>query len=150
MPTEAARYPSLFRAWIALSLALALHVADEALTGFLGVYNATVSVLTDRWPWLPAPTFTFGVWLTGLILAVAVLLVLSPYVLRGERWTRPLAWVFAIIMAGNGLAHTAGTVSGRTVAAVTFDRPMPGFYSSPFLIAGAIYLAVQLRRTRKN
>ena len=33
---------SLARAWILLCLALALHVFDEATTGFLGVYNPTV------------------------------------------------------------------------------------------------------------
>jgi hypothetical protein len=29
-------------AWIALCLAFALHIIDEALTGFLSVYNPTV------------------------------------------------------------------------------------------------------------
>ncbi|MGO8792293.1 MAG: hypothetical protein ACLQVL_33560, partial [Terriglobia bacterium] len=57
----------LFWAWIALCLALALHVVDEASTGFLSVYNPTVVALRKSRPWLPFPVFTFGVWLAGLV-----------------------------------------------------------------------------------
>jgi hypothetical protein len=60
---------------------------------------------------------------------------------------RPLGYVFAVIMLLNGIGHTAGTIAGRSVASVHFARPMPGFYSSPFLIAAAIYLLIQLRRS---
>lgn len=141
------RYPGLFRAWLALCLALAVHVTDEALTGFLNVYNPTVMVLKQRAPWLPLPEFTFGLWLGGLIVGVVLLALLSPFLLSGARWVRPVAWVLAALMIANGLAHAAGTVLGRTVGEVTFDRPMPGFYSSPLLIAASIYLIVQLRKT---
>ncbi len=142
-------YRGLFRAWLALCLALALHVTDEALTGFLDVYNPTVLALKQRIPWLPFRTFTFEVWLGGLIAAVVALLLLSPFAWRGARWLRPLAWLLAVIMIGNGLVHTAGTILGRTTAGVRFARPMPGFYSSPVLVAAAIYLIVELRRTRR-
>lgn len=136
-------------AWVLLCIALALHVTDEALTNFLGVYNPTVVALRQRFGWWPMPTFTFGAWLTGLILAIIVLSSLSVFVYHGARWIRPLAYVFAIIMLANGLGHTAGTVFGRTTASIHFPRPMPGFYSSPFLLAGSIYLLIQLRRTSK-
>lgn len=142
------RYRGLFRAWLALCLGLALHVTDEALTGFLGVYNPTVLALKQRVSWLPLPTFTFVVWLGGLIAGVVLLLLLSPFALRGPRWLRPLAWLLAFIMIGNGLGHTVGTILGRSLAGIRFARPMPGFYSSPFLVAAAIYLIVELRRTR--
>ncbi len=85
-------------AWVALSLALAIHVADEALTGFLPVYNATVLDLRAKLGFWPMPTFQFREWLAGLIVAVLVLLALSPFVYRGSRWIRPVFYVFAILM----------------------------------------------------
>ncbi len=145
----ALRNPSLGRAWLLLCFALAAHVADEALTGFLSVYNPTVASLRARFPWWPMPTFGFKEWLAGLVAAVVVLLCLSVFAYRGARWMRPLAYVFAIIMLANGLAHTAGTIAGRTVAAVRFPRPMPGFYSSALLIAASVWLLIQLRRTAR-
>src|SRR5512146_699156 len=108
---------SLGRAWLLLCVSLGAHVADEALTGFLSVYNPTVAALRARFPWWPMPMFGYAEWLAGLIVAVVVLLLLSVFVFRGARWMRPLAYVFAIIMLANGLAHTAGTIAGRTVAA---------------------------------
>lgn len=61
-------------AWLALTVALAAHVVDEALTDFLSVYNPLVSAARERWAWFPMPTFTFDVWLVGLIILVGVLL----------------------------------------------------------------------------
>jgi hypothetical protein len=133
------------RAWLALCLALAVHVADEASTGFLAVYNATVLAIRAEWPWLPLPVFRFETWITGLILAILALLSLSPFVFREERWTRPTGYIFATLMAANALLHTLGTVLGRTAEAVQFAGPMPGFYSSPFLLAASIYLLIGLR-----
>lgn len=132
-------------AWIALCLALALHIADEALTGFLSVYNPTVIAMRERVAWFPMPVFEFGVWLTGLIVADLLLLSLSVFAFRGSRWLRPLACGFAGIMLLNGLGHTLGTIAGRTVDSVHFPRPMPGFYSSPALLAASIYMLIKLR-----
>ena len=137
-------HAQFFWAWIALCLALALHVADEASTGFLAVYNPTVMALRERRPWLPFPVFTFGVWLAGLVVANVLLLCLSVFVLRGARWMRPLGYVFAVIMLANGVSHILGTIFGRTVAAIHFPRPMPGFYSSPFLLLASAYLLCAL------
>ena len=136
-------------AWIALCLALALHVTDEASTGFLSVYNPTVLALRAKIGFWPMPTFEFREWLTGLIVAVLVLLALSPLVFKGVRWMRPVFYVFAVIMLLNGLGHTTGTIFGHTVSTVRFPRPMPGFYSSPLLLATSVYALLQLRRTRK-
>jgi hypothetical protein len=135
-------------AWVLLCLSLAAHVADEALTGFLNVYNPTVVALRAKLGHWPMPTFEFREWLGGLIAAVVILLALSPFVFRGARWTRPLFYVFAVIMLANGLTHTAATIFGQTVSSVRFPRPAPGFYSSPLLLAASIYGLVQLRRTR--
>jgi multisubunit Na+/H+ antiporter MnhE subunit len=94
------------------------------------------------------PTFEFQDWLTGLIVAVVVLLALSPVVFHGSRWVRPLFYFFAFLMIANGLGHTAATIFGRTVSSVRFPRPAPGFYSSPLLLAASVYALIQLRRTR--
>ena len=134
-------------AWFALCLAFALHIFDEATTGFLAVYNPTVTHLRASWGWFPMPTFEFRQWLTGLILACGVLFCLTPVAVRGMRGLRPLAWAYAVIMFLNGLGHTLATILGHTVALVTFPRPAPGFYSSPFLLGASTWLMVRLRRT---
>jgi hypothetical protein len=131
-------------AWIAFCLALALHVIDEALTGFLSVYNPTVLAVRPR-GWLFPPIFEFRGWLTGLICLVVILLALSPLFFWGVRWVWPIGYFFAVV-AGivNALGHTTGTILGHTVLTVRFPRPMPGFYSSPFLLVAAVYLLSQL------
>jgi hypothetical protein len=138
---------SLSYAWILLCLGLGLHVFDEATTGFLGVYNPTVIALRERLGWWPMPTFEFGEWLTGLILACVVLLGLTGFVARGAKGTRALAYGFAILMLFNAAGHTVATIFGQTVSSVTFPRPAPGFWSSPFMAAAAVYLLVQLRKS---
>jgi hypothetical protein len=139
---------SVGRAWLVLCAALALHVLDEALTGFLKVYNPTVVAIRAELPWLPLPVFRFETWIAGLIAAIIVLLALSVFVFRGARWTRPVAYALAIIMTANALGHTAGTIFGRTIADVSFPRPMPGFYSSPLLLAASIFLLTRLRMVK--
>lgn len=141
--------PRLGRAWLALCCALALHVTDEALTGFLSVYNPTVLALRSRLGWWPMPIFAFREWLIGLMVAICVAFLVSPLFFRGGRPIRPLAWIVAALVGvGNGMGHITGTILGRTVASVRFPRPMPGFWSSPFLIAAAVWLMLELRRTR--
>ena len=133
-------------AWLAFCVALALHVTDEALTGFLSVYNPTVLAFRPRGWWFP-PTFEFRTWLTGLIFFVAILFTLTPLFFRGGRWIRPIGY-FLAVMAGvlNALGHITGTFLGHTVPSVSFARPMPGFYSSPFLLAASVYLLMQLAK----
>ena len=121
-----------------MTLALAVHVADEALTDFLSVYNPTVEAIRARYPWVPLPTFTFEVWLAGLILAVVLLLVLSRFVFQGAGWTVPFSYFFGVLMMGNGLAHIAGSFY--------FGRLMPGVHSSPLLIATSACLLLRTAR----
>jgi hypothetical protein len=133
-------------AWLFLCLAIALHVLDEALSGFLSVYNPTALVLRQRMPWLPLPVFTFRVWLLELSIGVAILLLISRFMFRGDHWSRVLAGVLALLMIANGLMHIAGTMLGHSVASVHFARPMPGFYSSPLLLGASFYLLAQLAK----
>jgi hypothetical protein len=129
-------------AWVALCLALAVHVADEALTGFLSVYNPAVISIRERLPWLPLPTFTFEVWLGGLIVAVIVLTSLTTFVLRGARLMTPLSYAFGALMLGNGLLHIAGSLQ--------LGRPMPGVYSAPLLLGASVYLLFTVNRFRSR
>jgi hypothetical protein len=48
-------------------------------------------------------------------------------------------------MIANACGHTAGTIAGRGFFSVPIRRPMPGFYSSPLLLAASIYLLLRLR-----
>ena len=124
-------------AWIALCLALAVHVADEALTDFLSIYNPTVKALRQRWWFLLLPTFSFKVWLSALIAAVVVLFALSPFAFGAAKWLPPLAYFFAVFMIINGLQHIAASIYMR--------RLMPGTYSAPLLLICAMYLLAHIR-----
>jgi hypothetical protein len=136
-------------AWLALCVAFALHILDEATTGFLAVYNPTVTILRSRWSWFFMPTLEFREWLIALIVACGLLFCLTPVAARGMPGLRPLAWLYAVLMFLNGLGHTLFTILGHTVASVTFPRPAPGFYSSPLLLAASVWLMVRLRRTAR-
>ncbi len=125
-------------AWVALALAVALHVADEALSGFLPFYNGVVEALRESAPWVPLPTFTFPVWLAGLSVGVTLLLALSPLAFDGRRGLRPVAYFLGILMVANALGHMAASVYLRQLA--------PGVLSSPILFAAAVML---LHRTAK-
>lgn len=149
MPSDSRSSPpaNFGLAWLLLSVAFCCHVTDEALTGFLPVYNATVLAMRAQYRWFPMPTFGFYEWLTGLIFACVVLLALTPLAYRNARWLRPFAYFYAVIMFMNGLGHTFFTILGRTVASVQFPRPAPGFYSSPLLLITSVYLLLRLRAT---
>lgn len=136
--------------WLFLTLAFAAHVADEALTHFLDVYNPTVLAVRARFPGFPMPTFGFREWLIGLIVAILVCFSLTPFAFRNARWLRPLAYFYAGIHLLNATGHTLATIFGQTVSSVHVLRPAPGFYSSPFLFVGSIYLLMQLRRSSRS
>jgi Protein of unknown function with HXXEE motif len=138
---KAREYNHLGIAWVLLSLAFAAHVVDEALTDFLSVYNPAVLAIRQKLPYLPLPTFTFGIWLTGLIVAVIILLLLSPSAFRRGRIVSLLSYPYGIIMLGNGLLHIAGSFY--------LGRMMPGVYTAPFLIASSTYLLWSIHRDRQ-
>jgi hypothetical protein len=129
-------------AWAALCAAFALHVIDEAANDFLVWYNPNVLAIRARVPWLPIPTFTFGVWITGLTIAVLALAALTPLVRRGHRWLLPLAYLYAIVHTANAIAHISVSVAGRWFA--------PGVYSSPVLLAAALWLLYETEQVRRR
>jgi hypothetical protein len=127
--------------WMGLALAFGLHVADEAANDFLAFWNPLVESLRDRLPVLPLPTFSFELWLGGLIGTTVILLALTWFVRRGAAWMRPVSYVLAVIMLGNGLVHIVGTViEGRRI---------PGVHSSPILLLAAGLLFATARRYRR-
>jgi hypothetical protein len=117
---------------MALCVALAVHVADEALTGFLEWYNPSVRALREQYPLLPLPAFTFDVWVSLLIFAIVMLIASSFFVWKGRWAMRPISYIFAAFMLVNGLLHIAWSLYMRGF--------MPGVYSSPLLIAASIAL----------
>jgi hypothetical protein len=121
-------------AWIAFALAVALHVADEASHDFLATYNPSALAIRRRLhiPFFP-PVFTFRVWLSGLIIGVCLLLLLSPLAFHGVRWIRIVALPLAILIGiGNGLGHIGGSLYYR--------RWMAGILSSPALLIAGTWL----------
>jgi len=127
-------------AWVCLTLALGLHVTDEALTGFLPVYNGVVAGIRAKHPWVPLPAFTFPVWLGGLVLGVLLMLALTPVVSRGARWIRVVSLILGVLMSGNALGHMG--------ASLYWSRFAPGVYSSPFLLIAAVALLVTASRAK--
>jgi hypothetical protein len=127
-------------AWIALALAIAVHVADEAAHDFLALYNPTVEAIRRAAPFLPLPVFTFPVWIGGLAAAVALMLAVSPAVFRGARWARPVCYVLPVLMMLNGVGHAA--------TSLYLGRAAPGVYSSPLLVAVSVWLFIAARRAR--
>jgi hypothetical protein len=123
-----------------LVFALGLHVVEEATTGFLPFYNETVLGLRERLGFFPAPTFSFGLWLGGLIAGVALLFLLTPLVVRSGPVLRWACVAFGVLMVFNGLGHVLGSVYLGTV--------IPGFWSSPLLIITGSYMVYRLAVTR--
>ncbi len=120
-------------AWVAATVALALHVADEAAHDFLAWYNPSALRIRRLLGGLPfPPTFTFVPWLLGLIAAVLLLGALTPFAYRGAPWLRPLAFVLSAIHIANGLLHLVASALAR--------RRVPGVTSAPLLLLAGAWL----------
>lgn len=125
-------------AWLGFAAALAAHVTDEATHDFLSTYNPTALAIRARLPFLPLPTFTFGVWLGLLIAGIGLLFALSPLAFRGARWLRIAALPLSVVV---GVFNACG----HMISSVYYWRWMPGVYSSPLLLAAALFLVVSAR-----
>jgi hypothetical protein len=130
------------RAWLLLVGALALHVTDEALTHFLAFYNPLVLAIRADVRWFPMPTFTFGPWLIGLMVFVAMLALLTPAVGNGAIGTRFASWFLSALMFLNGCGHLLGSVY--------FRRWLPGSTSAPLLLASSVLLVRAAIARRKS
>lgn len=123
-------------------MALAIHVTDEALTGFLPLYNSIVLEIRESYSFIPLPTFTFPIWLGGLVIAVLILVLLSPLVFAGRTPLRYLSYVLSVIMILNSFGHIGASLYWGTLA--------PGVYSSPILLVAAVALWVSTLRAHRE
>ena len=120
------------RAWLLLTAALALHVADEAANDFLGFYNPFMMMLRDVTLILWLPTFEFTEWITGLIATILVLLLMTPFARRGARWMAWASLPYGMVLLCKGLLHIAGSLY--------WQRQVPGVWSSPVIVAAGGWL----------
>ncbi|MGC2529551.1 MAG: hypothetical protein WA639_17510 [Candidatus Acidiferrum sp.] len=132
-------------AWLLLCLSFAANILDDALHDFVGYYDATVLTLYGHFSWFPRIDLSFRVWLVGVILSEAILLLLTPMAFRNSLFLRPMAYIFSVIMLFSGCGSILATMRGRTVPSVHFTGMAPGTYSSPLLLAASIYLLRRLR-----
>ena len=116
-----------------LCCALAAHIADEAWTRFLDLWNPEMEALG-----LGALRFTFPVWMTLMSLAIVGLLILSYWVWRGAWWTPAAASIFTLLMLSNGAAHLLFAWHERAWTS--------GSVTSPLLLAGSLNLWATLRK----
>jgi len=119
--------------WLGATLALALHVIDEATHDFLSWYNPqALRVRRFLGGFAFPPTFTFWPWLIALSSAVFVLAVLTPQAYAGNSWLRVLAIFMGVEHVGNGLLHLG--------AGLVLRRAVPGILSAPVLLATGVWL----------
>ncbi|MFC1725871.1 hypothetical protein ACFL4T_09605 [candidate division KSB1 bacterium] len=119
-------------AWVLLIFSLALHVLDEALSGFLPFYNETVINIRAKTGFFPAPNFSFEMWIGGLAAAILICFSLTPLVAYGGKKIKIFIMIFGILMVTNALIHITGSVYSGEV--------LPGMWSSPFLLGAAIFV----------
>jgi Protein of unknown function with HXXEE motif len=120
-------------AWLLFAAVLALHIADEAVHGFLSVYNPNARAIRARFPLITLPTFTMQSFLIVLGLAIVLLVCLAPLAFRGVATLRRIAVPLSIVAGfANGLLHLASSVY--------YSRWMPGSFSSPLLLLSGIFL----------
>ena len=139
-PSKRSKMPILFSnrnalSWFLMVSAVALHVVDEALTGFLPFYNQLMKELGEEIGFFPMPSFSLGSWLTGLIIAIMIGYSLIPFVIRGGRFIRVFTTVLGLLMIVNALGHFFGSIY--------FGKILPGMWSSPFLLLAAFYVVIR-------
>jgi protein-S-isoprenylcysteine O-methyltransferase Ste14 len=125
------------RAWLFLCAHLAAHAVEEALNGFVDVWNPFLGTVRAR-TGLPLPQFTFDGWLTALVVGIVALTAMTPLVARGVRGFRVASYVFAGLMIANGLNHL--------VSPLYLGRFLPGQFTSPLVILASIWLILAARR----
>jgi hypothetical protein len=124
-------------AYLLLVICLALHVADEANHHFLDFYNPLALKIREYLFFFP-PTFSFQIWITGLCLAILLLLLLAPFVYSRNKRMIPAARIFSVVMILNGLGHIA--------ASFYYGKIMAGMVTSPFLIFFSVWFIYQNRK----
>src|SRR5262249_31699236 len=117
----------------------AVHVADGARQALVTIYSPTVVI---------ASMFASRTELVAVISLVIILLLLTPFAMRGSRWVRFLAYLLAAVMIVRGLGFVV--MFGRVGSTSHFVPVMPGFYSSFLLLAASVFLLYQLRSLTRS
>ena len=134
--------PNFFYAWIILTVALTLHVLDEALNDFLSIYNPLVALINQRMGFSFFPIFSTTKWLTGLMIGIIILFGFSFFAYREKKWILSLSYFYGVLMLLNGLGHFLGSLY--------YSKLIAGIYTSPLLLGGSIYLIWSTTRTIKS
>ncbi len=122
-------------AWLLLVTSIGLHVLDEAIGGFLPFWNQFVLNMRDRLGFFPAPTFSFVVWLGGLVGAIIIGYCMTLFVARGGKVIQTITLVFGILMVVNAFGHVLGSFY--------FGEVIAGIWSSPLLLLAAIFVVIR-------
>ncbi|MEJ5368603.1 MAG: hypothetical protein WHT08_09805 [Bryobacteraceae bacterium] len=142
MPLRRSR---LSHAWLALTFALTLHVAEGALRDYLAFYNPLAMSLRDMLLWTWMPTFTFAAWLGAWIAILAALYGLVWFAAAPARW---VVW-FAIVYAEIAFLYGAA----KLAFAFYLEKAIPGVYTAPLLVIASSWLTLEavfaLRRPRQ-
>jgi hypothetical protein len=129
---SAGRRPTgIGRPWLALCLALALHLAEEAYRGFFPAYGMAIRAVRELFPYVGSPSLALAVSLWMGVALVATLTALTPFAYRGAAWMRVPAIGFSLIT----LANVTGHVSGSMLA----GHALPGVYTAPILAVVGVY-----------
>jgi hypothetical protein len=130
----------LGRPWLALCLSLALHVAEEAYTGFLPAYGEATRAVGDLFPYVSSPSLAVAVSMWMSVVFVATLTVLVPLAYKGVAWMRPATVGVALVALANVSGHAGGSLFA--------GHAIPGVYTTPLLaIVGVYALAAAWRWT---
>ena len=119
-------------AWLLMTSAIAIHVADETITGFLPFYNNFVESLRAKLGFFPAPTFSFAIWFGGLTTGILLCFGFTVFIARGGRLNRWIATILGFLMTFNALGHLSGSVY--------YGKILPGASSSPLLLLVSLFM----------
>ena len=122
-------------AWVLMICALAVHVFDEATSGFLVFFNRQVTNISEQLGFFPIPNLSFEIWLPVLIIVIIICFLLTLIINRGGKFVRVFTIVLGILMIVNSLGHMLGSIY--------FGRLLPGFWSSPLLLLTAILVVIR-------
>jgi protein-S-isoprenylcysteine O-methyltransferase Ste14 len=128
------------RAWLYLCLHVAAHGIEEALNGFVDVWDPFLAEMRAR-TGLPLPHFIFADWLTMVAVGIAALTAMTPLVARGLRGFRAGSYIFAGLMIVNGVNHLSSPLY--------LGRFLPGQFTSPLLILASLWLILETRRVTR-
>lgn len=124
----------LHAAWLALTVALTLHVAEGAVRDYLSFYNPLAMSLRDTMLWTWMPTFTFGAWLGGWIAILAVLYGMAWFAAYARGWVIWAALAYAEVM----FLYAAAKIG----FALYLEKAIPGIFTAPLVLAASCWLTL--------